>query len=123
MWRLPGDCTGQRQPPPLSLATLRAAIADTRMYSWPQDIEFTLDRERTYNYKNKKRMAGVVASICDDLGIRHPEDHKAYLEVCYHSVLRCGASTKPQARAAHHMPLPAHPSDGACECHYHRAVT
>ena len=26
-------------------------------------------------------MAGVVASICDDLGIRHPEDHKAYLEV------------------------------------------
>ena len=43
------------------------------------DIEYLLDRER--DYKDKKRMKALVGTICDDLGMRHPQSDKAFIEV------------------------------------------
>jgi len=49
------------------------------MCEMAQDIEYLLDRER--DFKDVKRMRALVASVCDDLGWRHPQDHKALIEV------------------------------------------
>ena len=45
-----------------------------------QDVEYLVDREASY--KDAKRLKSVLSTVCDDLGIRHTDRNKAFLEVC-----------------------------------------